>query len=182
MSLVNDALKRATEAQKKISSEPPKLPLRPAMPPQEAPRGFGLAWPLSLVLFISMICVLAWFNRQDHSMQVQARTPASKANVKGSADANQTSASAQPIVPGKAGVAAGSQLTNPPVPVIEPVAAKLPPLKLQAVFFNPQHPSAVIEGKTVFVGDSVRDLKVVAIASKSALLISATETNLLTLE
>jgi hypothetical protein len=53
---------------------------------------------------------------------------------------------------------------------------------LQAVFFNPQHPSAVIEGKTVFVGDSVRDLKVVAIASKSALLISATETNLLTLE
>src|ERR1043165_4318472 len=160
MSLVNDALKRATEAQKKISSEPPKLPLRPADPPQPEPRGFGLAWPLSLVLFITMICVLAWFNQQNNSVPVQARTTASKPKAKRVVEENQTPTVAQPSAADKSGVVARSELTNPPVPVIEPVAAKPPPLKLQAVFFNPQHPSAIIEGKTVFVGDSVRNLKV----------------------
>lgn len=169
MSLVNDALRRATEAQKKINSEPPKLPLRPAAPPMEEAKGLGLAWPLSLVLFVAVVGLIGWLNRGGDSLPVQARTPAAEIPR-----TFPTSAS----VP-----AATNSPTNQPALAAGPSAPPKPePLRLQAVFFNPRNPSAIIGGKTVVVGDSIRHFRVAAIASNSALLISATETNLLTLE
>lgn len=172
MSLVNDALRRATEAQKKINTEPPKLPLRPAAASPEEQKGMGIAWPLSLGLFVGAVCLIGWLNQTETSLPVKARTPAV-----------EVAKPSIPATPAPAIAATPSvSLTNPPTPVIEPVIPKPAPLKLQAVLFNPRNPSAIIDGKTVFVGDKVRDLRVAAIASNSALLISATQTNLLTLE
>jgi hypothetical protein len=60
-------------------------------------------------------------------------------------------------------------------------APKLPPLVLQGVVYNPKRPSAVISGKSLFIGDRIRDFRVVAITVETATLVSARQTNVLTL-
>jgi hypothetical protein len=59
---------------------------------------------------------------------------------------------------------------------------KTPPLRLQAIVFNPKQPSALISGKTVFVGDKLGDTRVVAIDRESATLVKSGQTNVLSLE
>jgi hypothetical protein len=50
---------------------------------------------------------------------------------------------------------AGLSGTNNPVPV----PAEPPPLKLQGVIIHPTRPSAIISGKTVFIGDAVGEAR-----------------------
>jgi len=66
-------------------------------------------------------------------------------------------------------------------PVAAPPPPKLPPLRLQAIVFDPKRPSAMINGKLVFIGDRLRDLRVVRIDQESATLVGAGLTNVLTL-
>jgi hypothetical protein len=54
-------------------------------------------------------------------------------------------------------------------------------LKLQGIIYSPTRPSAVISGKSVFVGDHVGEFKVVAISQSSTILIGAGQTNVLNL-
>jgi hypothetical protein len=54
--------------------------------------------------------------------------------------------------------------------------------KLQAIFFVPGHSSAIISGKTVRAGDKVLGFRVAVIDRSSATLVSATQTNVMTLE
>jgi len=49
--------------------------------------------------------------------------------------------------------------TEPPQP---------PPLRLQAIFLNPSRPSALINGKTLFIGSRLGDAKLVAIGQETA--------------
>jgi MSHA biogenesis protein MshK len=58
---------------------------------------------------------------------------------------------------------------------------KSPPLRLQAIVFNPKRPSALISGKTLFIGDRLGDARVVAIDRESATLVGAGKTNVLSL-
>ncbi len=83
-------------------------------------------------------------------------------------------------VPAPGNVAAAAVATNSG-PVAEPPPPALPPLKLQGVVYNPRRPSAVISGKTLFIGDRVRDLRVVAIGQESVTLVGAGQTNVLSL-
>jgi hypothetical protein len=65
--------------------------------------------------------------------------------------------------------------TNPPAP--------LPPaLKLQMVLFSPSRPSAMINGKTVFVGDRIADARVVAITQTTVSVLQDGQTNVLSLD
>jgi hypothetical protein len=61
------------------------------------------------------------------------------------------------------------------------VPPKPAPLRLQGIVFNPARPSAMINGKTVFVGEKVGEFRVGAITQNSATLISGSQTNLLEL-
>jgi len=61
------------------------------------------------------------------------------------------------------------------------VPAKPAPLKLQGIVFNPNRPSAVINGRTLFIGDKIRDMRVVAITPDSATLAGGGHTNVLSL-
>jgi hypothetical protein len=54
----------------------------------------------------------------------------------------------------------------PPPPPPPP----LPQLKLQGIFYTPPQPSAIVNGKTVFLGDSVGDFTVKEITKNSVLL------------
>jgi hypothetical protein len=72
-----------------------------------------------------------------------------------------------------------SELTQPAA-----IAAPVPkptPLRLQAIVFNPKRPSALINSKTLFVGDKLGDARVVAIGKNSATLVGGGRTNVLIL-
>jgi len=71
-------------------------------------------------------------------------------------------------------------LSNNQVPT-EVAPPKPPPLKLQGVVFDPKRPSAVINGRTVFVGDRVREMRVAAITVNSAILVGSGRTNVLSM-
>ena len=57
----------------------------------------------------------------------------------------------------------------------------MPTPKLQAVVSDPKRPSAIISGKSVFVGDKYGDLRVVAITQESVKLVGGGQTNVLVL-
>jgi len=73
-----------------------------------------------------------------------------------------------------------SALSNSAV-TVETAPPKPPPLKLQAILLNATHPSAMIGGKTLFIGDSFGDLQLIAIGHQSATLVGAGKTNVLSL-
>ena len=55
-------------------------------------------------------------------------------------------------------------------------------LKLQGIVFNPRRPSALINGRVMFVGDRVRDLRITAIHPGDVVLTGPGRTNILSLE
>jgi hypothetical protein len=70
--------------------------------------------------------------------------------------------------------------TLPAAPPEEPSPAT-PAIRLQAIVFHPTRPSAMINGKTLFVGDMLGEMRLVAISRESATLVGGGQTNLLTL-
>lgn len=72
-----------------------------------------------------------------------------------------------------------SQATNPAALTLSP--PKPAPLRLQAILFNPKRPSAIVSGKTLFIGDRLGALRLVAIDQESATLVGTDQTNVLTL-
>jgi hypothetical protein len=69
--------------------------------------------------------------------------------------------------------------TNPPT-AAGAQAPKPAPLKLQGIVFS-KRPSAVINGKVLFLGDRIREFRVVAITQESAVLVGGGLTNTLSL-
>ncbi len=104
---------------------------------------------------------------QPNPAQAPATQPAVQAR---SEQSTATQATPAPLLPATNIVAAVE--TAPPPP---------PPLKLQGVTFDPRRPSAVISGKTVFLGDHVRELRVVAIKQDSVTLANGSQRTVLTL-
>jgi hypothetical protein len=175
MSLINDALKRAKDAQQKSPLVAAGPQLRPAehIPAPAASRNLGMIASAIVILILLAAIFLLWPAR---------RQPATTAP---SATKNSTPAKVvvepKPVVPA---VATPTALAHPSgVPSAVAVPAGTPaPLKLQAIFFAPGRSSAIISGKTVKPGDSVREFRVVLINPTSTTLVSATETNVMKLE
>ena len=106
------------------------------------------------------------------------------------------SASAATATPHAASSNAGSPALAEPVKgtivptvqtsLVEVVAVATPPvpapLKLQSIIFDPKHPSAMINGKLLFPGDSFGDLRVQEIRRNGVTLVGAGKTNVLSLE
>jgi hypothetical protein len=53
--------------------------------------------------------------------------------------------------------------------------------KLQGIFYRPDRPEAIIDGKTVLVGDRVGEFRVLAISRDDVTLAGAGQTNVLSL-
>jgi hypothetical protein len=81
------------------------------------------------------------------------------------------------INPGAIQLAQGASTNTPDAEVQPPKPA---PLRLQGIVFS-KRPSAVISGKTVFVGDRVREFRVVSITQDTAILVGGGQTNALSL-
>lgn len=156
MSMINDALKRA--AQKPAS--PPSASeitagLRPA---EERPRGFPV-----LTLFIVLIPLIAlgiWFLVKGLQMEEQPDTaPAETISARISEPMTPVSVPAPIIV---------VPPTNPPPAIAAAPVERV--FKLQGIFWRPSKPSAVINGKTVYIGDRVETARVTAVDQESVTL------------
>jgi len=230
MSLINDALKRAKQAQR--DTPPPHLPaphFRPVEPaPAPSRHGVGILLPLSLAAVALLTLLLLWelARRDNSSEQVQPKAvvevAARSLPAPGALPTRLPSTTPDPVspavtntgAPSKAvagkpierGVAAPEQSTSPnstPATVslstnliasssdtpdtnratsTAPAVPEPIPLKLQGIVFNPRRPSAMINGRIMFVGDRIRDLRLAAIRPGDVLLIGAGRTNLLSLE
>ena len=95
--------------------------------------------------------------------------------------------SAAPVAPEATSAPASPTVANPQENGATNTAAttvappKPAPLRLQAIVFNPKQPSAIVSGKTLFIGDKLGDLRVVAIDRGSLTLVGAGQTNVLSL-
>ncbi len=181
MSLINEALKRAKDAQQKTPPSAPGPQFRPPEPMPPQTRGLGLTVPLVIALFAVAGLVFVWVKQHKSG-------------------ARKSAVETRPATPAVAPVAAAPR-ANPPVHVAKPtpvapvvatpapavapeptVSAPAPELRLQAIFFSPGHSSAIISGKTVRVGNTLKGFRVAAITQASATLVSATQTNVMMLE
>lgn len=168
MSLINDALKRAKQAQRTQLPAGVDLQLRPKEPaPPKAGSGKALFATCAVILVVGAISLWQAYRsgsgQQEQEQVVDARSPA------------PAPATARVKVP----KAALPPATNTPAPVIPPKPA---PPRLQAIIFSTTRPSAIINGKTVFVGDRFEAYRVTEIRPNSLTLASSGATNVLKLK
>ena len=97
------------------------------------------------------------------------------------ATTSNTATAATLVTPVTAVPAAAEQVASNAPALTQPVPTPPAPLKLQAIVFNPAEPSAIINGKTLFVGDYIREFQVLAISQASATLADGSHTNILRL-
>ncbi len=77
---------------------------------------------------------------------------------------------------------------QPPQAPIDVVSNAAPPpespppaLKLQGIVYNPRRPSAVISGRTLFLGDRIREFRVTAISADTVTLVGGGQTKTMSL-
>jgi hypothetical protein len=216
MSLINDALKRAREAQQQAPPPPSsQLQFRPVEPSQHARHGLGLMLPAALAGVALLALLFVWQLSQKRNAtgpgEVKAITArATQATTAPEAPMPPAVAASEPTPtlapqpkplpepassPSPVTVPAVALATNAPATIAtvqETEAPKAPaltppprpkpaPLRLQAIVFSPTRPSAMVSGKTLFIGDKLGDYRVKAIDKGSLTLVGAGLTNVLTL-
>jgi hypothetical protein len=203
MSLINDALKRAKQAQ--TTAPPPSaanLEFRPVDPPVARASSHSVMLAATLAVVLLLAILLIWQMAHNDNTPVKATQPAAPAleiTASRAAAAPQKQiepapaaiakerAAPEPVKP----VAVATPAVDPaPAPVAAPAAApsvqvEPPPAKpapkLQSIVFSPTRPSAMISGKVLFVGDKFGEWRVAAIDQESATLVGAGQTNVLIL-
>jgi hypothetical protein len=185
MSLINDALKRA-KTQQQSSPNAPRVQFRPVEPARQPVKKSHTTIWIAVVIIAGLIIgfvfrQLTRENKTASPKEVKARevVPASPIPQKTAPTAQPPPAATTASTPNPVkhessaqDVAAG--------PIIQQEEPRIVP-KLQAVVFDPRRPSAIISGRSVFMGDKVNDLRVVAISQESVTLAGGGKTNVLVL-
>ncbi len=178
MSLINDALKRATRNQPPATAPAPE-PAAPMQPVEYRRR--GLPWYFFPAL-LAIVAAACWFivkgvqarrqasdpaslpitvQAREPQPQTPAPSPASAAGAEASPTTSTRVASTPPTVPNnslspEAGAPATEASVTPPPPVPAPPAEPAKPaFRLQGIFFRPANPSALVNGKSVWVGSRI---------------------------
>jgi hypothetical protein len=145
MSLINDALKQARQTPPPAVSHP-----RPIFRSERAygtPTGFWVVSGLLVLLIVGVTFLLGW-SVSDHAVRDIATAPVDEAFKPAVVEIPR------PVAP--------APVTNPPEE-----AAVTPLPVLQGIFYSPTSPTAIVNGKTVGVGNMIGEYRVKAI-SKSA--------------
>ena len=202
MSLINDALKRATQAQP--ATTPAPQPAAPMQPVSQRRAGLPVYFTPVLLFIVSGACwflVKGWDARRQAGIYpapitIHARETSSSSTTtkpSGSAiseteipipagrqfalnDAPTPSASATATVPTTDNAATVSAASAPQE------AAVAPAFKLQGIFYRPSNPSAVVNSKTVYIGDLILNGKVKAIDRQTVTIDVGGATQVLTLQ
>jgi hypothetical protein len=155
MSLINDALKQTKQ------SQPPNPTSNPtSLPPAESapPEGGNWLAPVVIILLFTAACTFVGL-----SLSKRALTVAAAAKVRPVAAA----------LPAVTHQLPGSNTVGVVSPRPEP--------RLQGILLAAARPCAIVDGKTVFIGDQVNGLRVAAISKNSVTLQSEKETEVLSL-
>jgi hypothetical protein len=163
MSLINDALKQASQSrpQNPPAAPPPLLPIESA-----APGGGRWLAPVLIILLLAAAGIFIGLSRSKYAPPVASTPPIV---------ATQQVALAAAVVP--------PVVTNAPpgTNIVAVVPARPPEPKLQGILYDARRPCAIVSGQTVFVGDQVAEFRVTAISHDNVTLQSGTETNVLSL-
>ena len=197
MSLINDALKRAKEVQQNQPPvPPPDLQFRPAdpAPPEQSRPSFTLMVVTVVVLALVGLTITFILRKHSAAQKVTAAArpvtrPEQPVKPVPEAKPKPSPVVAPSAVPPKEIAAAKTKTQSAVVAattnaiVAEATSApQKPPLpRLQGITYLPGRPTAVVDGKTVFIGSFVGELRVLAISRQAVTLASATETNVLNL-
>ena len=164
MSLINDALKQASQSR---PQNPPAAP--PLLAPIESAAPGGRSWltPVLIILLLAAAGIFIGLSRSKHAPPVASAPPIIATQ--------QVAAVAGPVVP--------PAVTNAPpaTNIVAVVPTRPPEPKLQGFLYDATRPCAIVSGKTVFVGDQVAEFRVAAISHDDVTLQSGTETNVLSL-
>lgn len=205
MSLINDALKRASQGQS--TANPPRdieQPMEP-VPPHRAVSIPGYFTPV--LLFV--ICGAFWFIFKGWDGAQQANLSGLMGTKPMVAQARETVLDEPEDLPPTKGAELGIPknrhfaLNDGPTPLGQPVEVAAAPraaapdgalavsareipassrFRLQGIFYRPSSPSAVINSKTVYIGDTIADAKIRKIDQNSVTLDLGNATQVLTLK
>ncbi len=174
MSLINDALKRASESDKKRSAQSPSpLPMQPVA---SAPGNENSAALLIAAIIVSVlgIVIAGWLFLASRSVTpavvVKAPAPpAAKPVAISPAPVPQPAPIVQKTLPQTVTTAAPAVIHSVQIPAPAPPVA--PPetfptnLTVNAIFYNKTNPRALVNGQTVGTGDKIGDVLVTGIMS-----------------
>jgi hypothetical protein len=154
MSLINDALKRAREHTAGASVRP--SPALPARPEHDPGKSILLVVIVSLIAVAGLLMGLAFLRPAPKPASPQVTVPALPA-----------AASDQKTV------AAPAQLSDPPPrpAVAIDTSDSLP--KLQGILYDPFYPEAIVNGKTLHVGNLIGNYRVKTITKFAVTLIDS---------
>ncbi len=199
MSLINDALKRATQAQPATT---PAAELESEMKPVQPSRSVGLPVYFTPVLLF-IVSGACWFMIKGWNTNQQLNLVANEpivAQAREHFDMPPTEGAELPIPenrqfalndspsPSESTETGTAQSSSAGLPENgssqNPVAevAQSTTFKLQGIFYRPANPSAVVNSKTVYIGDTIASAKVKAIDHRSVTLDFAGGTKVLTLD
>ena len=195
MSLINDALRRAKQAGKGESQESSTgAPMEPVQSPDGNFSNFA---SMKFLIVLAIILLAGGFFYWKSAQNIVP------ANIDSGEPAKTLSAPANPITPVPEPAVASvieppkksaNELANPVstartsnvAEVITAVAAPAPPsppqLKLQGIFYRLNNSTALINGKTVGVGQIISGVRVLKIDRQSVTLEWNGQTNVLTME
>jgi len=197
MSQINDALKKAKQAQA-------NAPVRESAPQLRSPEmdhrmvpGPSLMLPAIIVAVGLVGAALVWVAMSGRKPDAQEAGPVAAANPPSSPKAERavalnpeekvvTPPTPAPMIPVVTTPAAASAPPpSEPKPATfagEPAAApvKLAP-KLNGIFYNPTRPTAIVNNKLVSIGSRVGESMVIAITQVSVTLAGGGQTNVLSL-
>jgi hypothetical protein len=187
MSLINDALKKASQL---TAPTPPPAKSGPTLRPLEAKRKPSL-WPVIVfpALLLAILGLAGWFFLKH--VRVESPVNAS-ARESASVPEEQASIQPEPASPARAVAPAQvnttlpadkvpTQTSNQTASVVAPAPPPAPTFKLQGIFYKPVQPLAMLNGRTVGIGDKVLNGKIVAIRRDSVSVYVDGQTKVLTL-
>jgi len=197
MSLINDALKKARQAQATapVRSSAPQL----RSPETDHPLRSGPSFVLPAIIVAVGLAgaALVWMAMSGHRLEVGKIDPVATANLPSHPPGpGQSIVSSPHDVVSARPAAAAARATEPPPAVVSPPATLVtvtpttpvpePPavpasLKLNGIFYNPARPTAIVNNKLVSTGSRVGALTVLAIRQSSVTLVGGGRTNVLSL-
>lgn len=183
MSLVNDALKRAKQAAPK--NTPPAVEPMRVVETTRRPVGTGFLLLMLTVVILLLAGLLLWQWAHGNGAELQVRAnslPAAGNPVSSPPVSAESPNPARPEMTAPTPAISEKALITAATNAVAVEPAKPVPItyKLQSVVFLPKDPSAVINGKVVFVNGIVNDARVAAIGPGTATIVTpAGQTNVL---
>lgn len=175
MSLINDALKRTQQTTQ--AGEPPRtdeLEMRPIESDQlSASEGGGgakrIIWVVVLFVVAGNIALWVAIRNPGDPLEAAARTARTDTETLAVRQAGSAPAATASSVPAKT-TATDAVRPAATIPSPEPSALERPALNLRTIVFHPVRPSAMINGRVLFVGDRVDGYTVTAIGKNDVTL------------